>query len=165
MKESALFINFFKRNSGLLAIPLFLGLVLSVYFYAQAQTKIQISQAFNMSYNLENINIVLALTDQAVTQTRIQNFQNFYPDSNAIIYKSSPLTVMIETQALTKEIAYELFLKESGYLRQNFSVTELTQPQIITLEPSLLKYLISGLLLGFLVGLITSLVREYFRNY
>lgn len=118
-----------------------------------------------MVYNLENINDTLALTDQAVSELRAQRFPSFYQKASASIYKSGPLAITIETVAGQKEISYELLLKESVYLNQNFQVVALSQPEISQVGPSIIKYLLSGMLSGFLVGLCVSLIKEYFNNY
>lgn len=165
MNESKLYINFIKRNLLFLLLPVILVLLISVYFYAQVPSKVKISQIFKMEYNLENIDTMLALTDQAVGELRSQKFADVFDNSSVLIYKSSPLNVSIDAITSSRDTSYALLLKETEYLRQNFTVSELTSPEISQLEPSLFKYSISGLIVGGLIGLIISLVREYLKNY
>lgn len=165
MKESQLYLDFIKRNLITLVSPVVLVLIISIYFYAQVPAQTKISQSFKMQYQLEDINAVLALTDQAVAELRAQRFAQIFPESSASIYKSAPLNISIESTSLERDTSYALLLKETEYLRQNFQVEELTSPEIILIEPNLFKYLVSGLIVGGLIGLVISLVREYLKNY
>ncbi len=165
MKESQLYFDFIKRNLVSLFVPIILVLIISIYFYAQVPSQVRISQTFKMNYSIENIDSVLALSDQAVAQLRSQRFAAIFPDATASIYKSAPLNISIESTSLTRDTSYTLLLKQTEYLRQNFQVEELTSPEITQIEPNLFKYLVSGLIIGGLVGLVISLVREYLRNY
>ena len=165
MKESELYINFLKRNWLWFILPLIISLLLSIYFYAQVPSKVKISQTFKMEYELQNIDTILALTDQAVAQLRAQRFSDLFDDSEALIYKSAPLSINIDAVSSNRNLSYALLVKEVEYLKQNFNVGELTSPQITQVEPNLFKYLISGLIVGGLIGLMLSLVREYLKNY
>lgn len=165
MKETELYINFLKRNWLFLLIPVIICLTISLYFFALIPSQTKISQTFKMDYNLANIDTILALTDQAVAQLRLQRFASLFSNSSVAIYKSAPLSISIEAISPSRDISHALLLKETDYLRQNFSVSELTNPEISQIEPNLFKHLISGLIIGGLIGLIASLVREYLKNY
>ncbi len=165
MKESELYLAFLRRNLVTLIIPIIVCLIISVYFYAEVPSRVKIVQTFKMAYTLENIDTVLALADQAVAQLRAQRFGEIYGGSTVSIYKNAPLNVSIEATSLNRDTSYALLLKEVEYLRQNFSVEELTSPEIVQIEPNLFKYLISALIVGGLIGLIISLTREYFKNF
>lgn len=165
MKESQLYLEFLKRNWLFFLGPIIVSLIVAVYLYAQEPSVIKISQTFKMQYNLENIDTILALADQAVAELRSQRFGDLFANSSVSIYKSSPLSVSVEATSLNRDTSYNLLLKEVEYLRQNFLVAELTSPEISQIEPNLFKYLISGLIIGGLIGLVTSLVREYLKNY
>ena len=165
MKESQLYFQFIKRNLLFLILPVVLGLLISLYNYAQVPTLTRISQTFKLNYNLENIDVVLALTDQAVAELREQRFENEYDATSVSIYKSSPLNISIEATASDRETSYSLLLKEIEYLRQNFPAADLFSPVITQIEPNLFKYLVSGLIIGGLIGLVISLTREYLKNY
>lgn len=165
MKESQLYIDFVKRNLLLLIAPVILVLIISIYLYAQVPSKVRISQTFKMQYNLENIDTLLALTDQAVAEMRAQRFSDVFGNSTVSIFKSAPLNISIDATSLNRDTSYALLLKETEYLRQNFTVAELTNPEITQIEPNLFKYLVSGLIIGGLIGLIISLIKEYLKNY
>lgn len=165
MKESELYLKFIQRNVLFLLIPVILSIIVSIYFYAGVATKVQISQNFKINYNLENIDTMLALTDQAVADLRAQKFASLYPDSDVSIFKNAPLSINISASSLNRDASYALLLKEADYLRQNFSIKDLTSPEIILIEPNLLKYLLSGIIIGGLIGLVISLIREYMKNF
>lgn len=165
MKESEAYINFLKRNWALFLLPLLVSFAFAIYLYAQVPTQVKISQIFKMNYDLQNIDTILALTDQAVSELRLQKFSDVFSDSSAVIYKSAPLNISIEAVSRQRDNSYALLLKEVEYLRQNFQVQDLTSPEISLIEPSLFKYLISALIAGGLIGLIISLIREYLKNY
>lgn len=165
MKESQLYIQFIKRNSFILVIPLLVGILVSIFLFSQVKPRTKISQSFKMEYSLENVDTILALTDQAVAELRLQRFDLHFPGSGVAVYKTAPLTINIEAISEEKNLGFELLLKESAYLRKNFSVSELSQPAIDFVEPNIFKYLLSGVLPAFLIGLIIALVKEYFKNY
>ena len=165
MRESQLYIQFIKKNFLFLFLPVVFSLIISIYMYASIPAFSRVAQTYKLVYELENIDSVLALTDQAVTELRAQRFAEVFPDASVDIYKSSPFNVSIEATSLQRETSYELLLKEVEFLRQNFSVAGLTSPEISIIEPNLFKYLMSGLIIGGLIGLIASLTREYLRNY
>lgn len=165
MKESRLYIEFLKRNLLWLILPIILGILISIYMYAGVQTLVKISQTYKLTYDLENIDTILALTDQAVAELRTQRFSEIFPGSTVLIYKSSPLNVSIEAVTEQRDSSYNLLLKESEYLRQHFQVNELISPEITLIEPNLFKYLISGFIIGGLIGLVAALIREYLKNF
>lgn len=165
MRESQLYSQFLRRNILLLGVPIIVCLLISVYFYAKVPTYSRISQTFKLNYDFENINTILALNDQAISELRTQRFQDSFSEASVSIYKSAPLSISIEATTLNRETSYSLLLKETEYLRQNFQVEELTGPSINVIEPNLFKYLISGLIVGGLIGLIIALIREYIKNY
>ena len=118
-----------------------------------------------MEYSIENIDVKLALADQAVSELRLQGFDKEFKNTKVSVYKSAPLSISIEVLSGDKAEGFEVLLKEKEYLRQNFSVSELTETEIVQIEPNLMKYLTGGLFSGFLLGLIISLMFEYRRNY
>ena len=165
MKESELYLKFIQRNLIFLMAPIIVALIISIYLYAGVPSRVSISQTFKMNYSLTNIDSILALTDQAVAELRAQRFVNLYPGSSTSIYKAAPLSINIDSISLTRDQSYALLLKENEYLRQNFSVVELTAPEITQIEPNLFKYLLSAIIIGGLIGLVIALVREYLKNY
>lgn len=165
MKESQLYLQFIQRNFWFLVLPILGALFISIYFYASMPALARVAQTYKLQYTLENIDVMLALTDQAVTELRAQRFALAFPEAQVNIYKSSPFNVSIEATSFSRDTSYALLIKEAEYLRQNFSVSELTNPEISIIEPNLFKYLLSGLIIGGLIGLIAALTREYLRNY
>lgn len=165
MKESALFLTFVSKNFILLFLPAFLGLLISVYAYSAKPTQTKLSQTFKLEYNIENIDTASLLADQAVTELRLQEFDSGFPFSKAVVYRIGPTSIAIEVFSADRNSGYELLLKETEYLRQNFKVSTVTEPKITAFEPNIFKFLLTGLLTGFFLGLITALFKEYLRNY
>lgn len=165
MNESELYIDFAKRNFLILILPVILGLLLSIFFYAQEKPRIKASQSFRMIYNLSELNLTLALADEAVTELRYQRFSDLFPGSTLIVHKPGPLAITVDALSETKETSYALLLKSAQYLNENFSVGPMNQPEVIQVEPNLIKYIFSGLILGFLFGLTVALIKEYLHNF
>lgn len=165
MKESQLFLQFLRRNFLIFFLPVLISAGLSVFFYSAEKAKTKISQSFRIEYSQARENTAFAFTDQAVTELRLQSFDNLFPGSKASIYKPGPLTVSIEVISEEKNAGYELLLKETEYLRKNFTVSTLTQPEITQIEPSFFRFFLTGILLGFLAGLLTALFKEYLQNF
>lgn len=165
MRESALYLNFIKRNLLVLVISLLTGILLGSFLLSRVKSQTKIAQSFKMIYNLADLNQSLALTDQAVAELRSQKFASLYRSAKTVIYKSAPMLINIEAVSPDNQVAYELLLKETNYLTQNFSVSQITQPEVTQVEPSVVKYLLTGILTGFLSGLIIALSFEYLKNY
>lgn len=165
MNESALYINFIKRNFLILFISFLLGILVSSFLLSQIKSQTKIVQSYKMVYNVADLNQALALTDQAVAELRSQRFAASYPSSAVVIYKPGPMLINIEAISPEKEAAYGLLLKETTYLGQNFSVIAVNQPEVSLVEPSIVKYLLSGALTGFLLGLSIALLKEYLKNF
>lgn len=165
MPESRLYLSFIKRNLLILLLPALAGLLSGSFFLSQVKSQTKISQGFKLIYNLSDLDGALTMTDQAVAELRAQRFAGLYPAATVVIYKSGPFLVNIDAVSEQKEIAYELLLKETTYLNQNFSVIEVNRPDVSQVEPSIIKYLLSGVLIGLLLGVIASLIKEYFKNY
>jgi len=165
MKESEVYINFFKRNLWWILVPLIIFLIISTIFYALAPEKSRLGQVFRIDYQIENADVKMALADEAVAETRAQKFNQAFPDTTAVIYKSAPLLISIEVDSPVRENAYEVMLRINDYLDKNFSVTEAAPLAVTAVVPSGFKYLLSGILAGFLTGLIISLIKEYRKNY
>lgn len=136
-----------------------------MYLFALEPVYHRISQTYKLTYNLDNLEWVLALTDQAVTELRAQDFAESVDGASVIIYKSSPFNITIETTSKERDRAYSLLIKEAEYLRGNFMIQELTSPEISVVEPSLFRYIMSGFIIGGILGLVTALGKEYLRNY
>ncbi len=165
MKESRIYLDFLKRNILIFVLLIGLSLLINLYQYAQTKPQFKVSQSFRMEYSSENISNASAITDQAVTELRVQNYSNFFPGSSASIYKSGPFVINIDSISESQELSFRLLSREAEYLRSNFSVSEINAPQITREEPMVLKYLVTGLVLGGLAALTLALIKDYFKYY
>ncbi len=165
MKESEVYINFFRRNIWIILLPLVTGLILSTIFYALAPEKARLEQVFRIEYQVENADVKIALADQAVAETRAQKFNQAFPETKAIIYKSAPLLIAIEVDSPSREDAYDVMLRINDYLDKNFNVAEAAPLVVSAVQPLGLKFLLSGILGGFLAGFAIALFLEYRKNY
>lgn len=165
MTESGLYLNFIKRNLLFLVLPVLIGFLTGSFLLSQTQNQTKISQSFKLVYNLQELSEAFTITDQAVEELRAQRFAVLYPSATVAIYKSGPFLINIDAVSEQKEAAYELLLKETTYLNQNFFIIEVNKPEIIQVEPSIIKYLLSGILVGLVLGVVASLLKEYFKNY
>lgn len=165
MKESRLYLDFLKRNILIFVLFIGLSLLINLYQYIQTKPQFKVSQSFRTEYSPENINNASAITDQAVTELRIQNYSNFFPGSSVSIYKSGPFVISVDSISESQELSFRLLSREVEYLRSNFSVSEINPPQITREEPVVLKYLVAGLVLGGVAALTLALVKDYFKYY
>lgn len=165
MKESRLYLQFIKDNLFLLFVPVVISFLIGIYFYSSEITKTKLSQSFRTEYGLENMETSMSMADQAVAELRLADFDSHFPGTQALIYKPAPLIVSIEVLSEDKNTGFELLLKETEYLKKNFSVSTLTQIQAEIIEPSLFKYFLTSIILGGFAGLSFALGREYFKNY
>lgn len=165
MRESALYLQFLQRNLLIFSFSLYVSLAVCIYLFALEPVYHRISQTYKLTYKLDNLDQILALTDQAVTELRSQDFAEGVNGASVIIYKSSPFNITVEATSKERDRAYSLLIKEAEYLRQNFMIQELTSPEISAVEPSLFRYVMSGVIIGGILGLVTALGREYLKNY
>lgn len=97
MKESRLYLNFFKQYFIYFAIASLLFTSLGVLFQIQKPTEYKISRFMEILNTDEDISQKISLVQEAVTFARSQNIkQQLEINSDVTIFNNSPLTVNVD---------------------------------------------------------------------
>lgn len=167
MRESRIYLNFFRRNLIIIFTPAVLGFVIAYLYISQLPNVNVVTRLYEMSYEKNNISDSIALTDEAITEIRSGNIQKSIgidPKTQMIIYKPGPLSINLSIQSENLNLGPDL-QKADNYLSNKFSVKKIGMDIKTIKEPNYFIYFLTGSLGGFLAGILTSLLREYFKNY
>lgn len=167
MRESRIYLNFFRRNLVIIITPAVLGTIIAYFYVMQLPKMYVITRLYEMSYDKSNIAAQIALSDEAITEIRAANIQQsigISPGTELIVYKPAPLSVYLILQSVNLSLEGDL-QKVDDYLVKKFPVKKIGVD--ITSEKKLnyLVFFLEGSLGGFLAGILISLIREYFWNY
>lgn len=168
MKESRLYLKFFKDNLLIILLPALLLGVVSLFYQLSKPEDYKATRLFEVIYNLENVSEKIALTDQAVAMTRSLNLTRALDvgdNTQVVVFKPSPLSIQIEARSVGEAESVEAVNKLSIFLSQNYHVKELGQAMVLKEDKSLSFPTLLGFFAGMLAGLIFSLIRAYFKNY
>lgn len=168
MRESRLFLNFFKNNFWLILTPtLILGLAGFYYQFSQPR-QYQAGELLEMDYSDQNIPERIALTDQAVSLSRseaIKLSKGISPFTKVEVFKSGPLAIQIlVTGADPQRIDADL-KKLDSFLDQKFPLKKIGVSTFNSARANFTLGALTGLGGGFLLGTLTSLIKEYFKSY
>lgn len=167
MKESKLFLNFFKENILLLVLPaMFFGV--AGYFYQQSKpSTYKIGQLFEANYSILEVPAKVALMDEAVTLIRSSNLQAELGIKNAkvAVFKPGPLAIKIEAESQDREVLKSNLNKAEGYLVKNFDVKRVGIIDEQEIKPNLFLGGLAGLSAGFLLGFVVALTISYFKKF
>lgn len=166
MKESSLYLNFFKRN--LLWFILFpvIGLSAAYILLGNVPILYQYSSLYELVYDQSNVQVKISEADEAVTLLRSTNLHSELRVPSAVtIFKPGPLSINLETSSVDQNLAEKDLQTLSQYLQSHYQVKKIGDNSLSQAYPPLLKYLLLGLAGGFVLAFIFSLAREYFRNF
>lgn len=168
MKESRLFLNYFKKNTVLILIPTFI-VATSFYYFQLRQPYINLkSRLYVLEYDQNNIEKVILLTDSFVSiirNTHLKEEIGINKQSRVVAYKSGPLTVDItlvnpdENQAERDSAILE------SYITKKYPINTVGHELSYTKKTPLWILAIIGLGVGFILGNILSLIKIYLSKY
>lgn len=168
MKESRLYLNFFKKNLLLLLLPVVLFSILG--FYIQSAKSIIYSRTRILETDIfeEDVTKKVTLTDQAVSTTRSANVLStlqISPNVEITLFKSAPLTVNLTASSRDPLPLKQSLDKVSVFLEEKYKLETLGQDTESINRPNLLYGTFLGAVMGALCGVIISLIKTYFRIY
>ncbi len=168
MRESRVFINFFKNNLKTIFI---IGAVLSLLAAFLAESvpdRWKVVSLYQFEYTDENINQRVIVTDQAVTLLRSSQLQEelkIPQNVKATIYKSGPLAISMTTESSTKEAAQFAISSYNRYIEANFPVRVVGSGNLELVSRNTLIAAAIGFIVGALLGVFVSLVKLYLKNF
>jgi hypothetical protein len=166
MRESKLYINFFKKNLLLILIPT-VTLPLFVYFGTSDDTKlVSVERLIEIKSSPKNITEENALADQAVKLLRSENiYKQLKLNSKISVYKYAPAILKLEVSGQTQDqIRMDLNVLNE-LLSSRYIVSSLGKD--IEGGSHVGAYIFPLLSVGggFLIGIALSLTKEYFKSF
>lgn len=168
MKESKLFLNFFKKNLLLILLPLVIFSILGFYIQSSKPVVYLQTRVLEADIFKDDVTKKVLLIDQAVSTTRSANVittLDIPEEVDINLFKSAPLTVN-----LTASSKDPLHLKEgldnvSDHLMDKYKLNVVGKDIESSEKANLLYGLFLGTVIGAVCGLIISLIKTYFRAY
>lgn len=167
MRESRIYLNFFKRNLVIIFTPLILGVVFAYFYMVGLPNMYVLTRLYEISYNKSNITAQIALSDEAITEVRSANIQQsigINSGTGMTIYKPAPLSIYLILQSKNSNLSNDL-QKADNYLTNKFPLKKVGIDISTIKKPNYPIYFLEGGIGGFLIGIFISLMQEYFRNY
>lgn len=161
MKESRLYLNFFKENLQLIIIPSLIGAALGVWlFFTEPPTYNAVG---TLKVNVSNLIDSSSVADQVVANLRAVEGKDIAAKGrNLSVYKSGPDTIELSANGGT-QIAEDLdrVIKEA---EDNFSVRRLGK---ISFDENNRYYIMFLLypMIGFGGGILLALIRTYIKKF
>lgn len=161
MKESAIFINYFKNNTVIILIPTFI-VAAALYYFQWRQPYI------NFKSRLYSIEKAALLTDNFVSIIRDAHLKEeigINKDSKVIAYKSGPLTVDITLVNLDENQAAKDSAILESYIVKKYPINRVGHELSYAKKTTEWILAIIGLGIGFIFGNILSLTKIYLSKY
>lgn len=167
MKESLLFIQFFKKNLIILLASTLVGCVFGYLLNNQKPTLYTHHTLLELNYPDYRVEDRIILADELVVKLRSDNLERalgLKNNQNVKIYKPAPYAIKIEVVSDN----YNLSLIADNYKKhvvENYQVTQIGEVYASSTRPSLSFDILLGLFFGLTIGMVISLVKSYLQNY
>lgn len=167
MKESALFLNYFKKNTVLILIPTLI-VAAAFYYFQWRQPYINLnSRLYILEYDQNNIEKAALLTDSFVSIIRNAHLKEeigINRESKVIAYRSGPLTIDITLANLDENQSRLDSEILEGYLKK-YPINRIGSELSYVKKRAEWILAIIGLGIGFILGNILSLIKIYLSKY
>lgn len=168
MKESKLYLSFFKENLLLIVSPTLVLLLFSLYkAYYLPQIHIYHS-LYEIKSGDVNFNRKIAEADQAVTLLRSENIKkslNISEDVKVQAFRPAPLLIKLELRSAQMTILGDENLKYEPFLFNRYKAGKIGESYYSQELKPFLIYAVFGAGVGFLLGFFISLLKTYFRKF
>jgi hypothetical protein len=167
MKESQAYLNFLKRNTLFLLLPIVLSLAAGSYYLFHKPVLYQAAEFFELEYNQSNLTSKTIEADELVATLRSPSLQETLIPSNThlTIFKPGPVAIQVEIQGSSQMAVLTSLEKVKGYLDSKNVLIDVGTTELKNIYPNYLLYFFAFLTTGLSIGLLLSLIREYFANY
>lgn len=167
LRESKMYLSFFKRNLTVLSLSILAGLFFSFIYISRLPRVFILSQLFEMQYTDGNVLERAALADQAVTVLRSDNLKKSLgiSDINFTVFKPGPLAIKFEYFSTDKNKLTDSVKLSEDYLTGKFPVHKTGEDLLFERSENKVIFFLIGIALGFSFGLVVSLTTEYFKKF
>lgn len=168
MKESQVYLNFFKTNFRTILISTHLITAASLFYYSTIPSTYVASRIYEFPYNGQNLSQQIALSDTAVTLTRSLNIQQQLNLDNGVelkVTKIAPVVIKTDVESTNPQLVTPNMEKISSFLVPKYSLTVSGVDTQFEHQPNPWLFILVGLGVGFSLGILISLIRIYFKKY
>lgn len=168
MKESKLYLSFFKKHLLFFIVPALIGVFIGVYYQSRKPVIYTKTQLLEITQDAGSVNDRIAIADQAVTLSRSENVKEFLgvdPRANVVIFKPSPFSISVSVSSSDQSLLQSNLNKEVGYLTVKFPTANVGNSVLSETRPNLLVAGAVGGIVGLFLGLLLSLIESYLKNY
>lgn len=168
MKESRLFLNYFKQNTVLILIPTLI-VATAFYYFQWRQPYINLkSKLYILEYDQNNIEKAALLTDSFVSIIRSSHLKEeigINKQSKVIAYKTGSLTIDITLANLDENQAAKDSTILESYIVKKYPINRIGHEVAYAKKTTEWILAIIGLGIGFILGNILSLIKIYLSKY
>lgn len=165
MRESSLYLKFFKENLVLILLPLLIFTVASFIYQGSKHPLYRSSILLQMQYTDTNVADRISLTDEMVAEARSAYLRGDFqlkPGESVNVFKPSPLSA--EVSLISTYPSNDVTLVVST-LTSRFPAKQIGE-RIDSVQKSFNPILIFiGSSVGLAIGLLISLTKSYFKNF
>lgn len=168
MKESGLYIQYFKNNFFWVFIPVIFFGALGYYFQLKQPVIYKLEGLYEVDSKSEEISRKVVLGDQAVINLRTANLQSdldIPKEVNFNVFKDGPLGIKMEVSSIDSELLAGQLDKAESYLISKIAVKRVGNLNKVVIYPNLIIGFLIGLGIGGLMGLTASLIKNYCKNF
>lgn len=168
MKESQVFLNYFRKNAVLIIIPTIFAFS-AFYYYQLRQPFLNFkSKLYILDYNQDNIEKVQLLTDNFVLiirDTHLKKQMGITEQSKVIAYKTGPLTIDVTLANLDENQAQKDSESLENYITNQYPINRMGHE--VTYAKKTPEWILAmiGLGIGFILGNTLSLIKIYLSKY
>lgn len=168
MKESKLYLNFFRQNILFIFFFGVIFLAIGLIFISQKESLYTLSALYQLNIDEDkDIQNKVMVADEIVSSLRSNNVQHKLnlDDLKVVIFKPGPLQIKVELTDVSVEKLDLNFKKIDEYISLNYDVQGLGDVVVVKNDLNLLLYSVVFTSLGLFAGLLVSLIREYLKKY
>lgn len=168
MKESQLYINFFKQNRFTILTPIVISLLSALIYILVQPTLYQATTLFEISNSKMSVSDMQVNVNQAVENLRsevIQNALKLQDLSSVDVYKNGDLAVAVDISSMNKSAIRQDEQQVSQYITQKFDLQQSGDWVMHSTKKDGLLIFLIALFVGVSIGISISLIRSYLRNY
>ncbi len=167
MKESRLYLQFFRNFISLFVLLAIIGVILGFYWRSQLPTKYVTERMYEFPYTLENAAAVEKETEQVIAVLRSNQLKKKLniSSSEIIVFKSAPFAVTLQVKDQEAERSFQSMITLAGFMTAKYETNQIGQELFLVDSKPLLKYLLIGFIFGEITALFFSLMISYFKQY
>lgn len=167
MKESRLYLQFFRSYFLVLLVTAIIGLGAGFWFVSQQKDLFVSERMFEFPYTYENAAAVEKKSEEAVTILRSPQLkeQLGMQVTQVVIFRPGPFAIKIQTKGQNAESSINNLDKLSSYAMQSYPIREIGTEVSFIERDNPWKWICLGLFGGLGTGLLLSLIFSYLKNY